>query len=562
MNDAEVDQAKRVALRAHADALVRTEDTEAIEALTPLEIKSIVHELQVHRLELEAQNEEVRCAHAKLERSRERYLDLYEHAPVGYLSLSEAGEVVAANLTSATLFGVPRGALLRTRLADRVLPPDQDTYFRERRALFEQGAARTFELRLLRPDGSHFWGRFSATVDGGRSVAQLALSDVTELRAAQDTLGSVDRLESLGTLAAGIAHDFNNVLTGVRGNLSLLEELTRSDQHARELVAEAHDACGAAVDLARQLLTFAKGGAPSLQIVDLRQIVRQASIFAARGSHCVCVCDFEEQPVRARVDPNQIGLVVQNLVLNAIQAMPKGGQISLRLRKRRIPADDPPALISGEYAELTVQDQGAGIPEQDLPRIFDPYFSTKTGGHGLGLTMVFSVVGRHLGQVRAGNAPTGGAEFTVRLPLTAAAPEVASASIPTAVPTPGRKILIVDDEPVVVAVLTRILLSLGHEVEATADGKLALEMWRNALGSARPFQVAITDLTIPGGMGGRAAVTELLKVDPSACVIACSGYSSDDVMSNAARYGFRGVLPKPFARAEVAAALNAALESK
>ncbi|HBL16336.1 MAG: hypothetical protein A2X36_02870 [Elusimicrobia bacterium GWA2_69_24] len=394
----------------------------------------------------------------------------------------------------------------------------------------------------------------------GRAVERVVhiSRDITEGRRKDRERLQLQKLESLGVLAGGIAHDFNNILTSILGNLSLLRVDLKSGEPL-ELAREAEDACQTAKGLARQLLTFASGGEPVVRTADVVSLVRSVAAFAVRGTGIKVVFSGEAGPLFARMDRDQVAQVVQNLCINAAQAMPQGGTITLVSSAIHLAAGALGSLPAGPYVRVTVQDAGTGIPAEILPRIFDPYFSTKGKGRGLGLAVCHSIVAKHGGALTVDSRPGEGARFTIALP--AAAPDSARQEVSAPPPpTPrGGRILVMDDDDAVARVLERMLRHLGYQAETVPDGRRTLEAYAAARDTGRPFAGVIMDLTIVGGMGGEEAVRLLLAADPEARVIVSSGYSNAPIMADYAAHGFCGVLSKPYRIEEVAAALSQAL---
>ena len=293
------------------------------------------------------------------------------------------------------------------------------------------------------------------------------------------------------------------------------------------------------------MLTFSSGGNPISANIDVAPLLRIAAGFAARGSGARCVIDTGDQPLPVYADKDQLTQIVQNLVINASQAMPDGGTITVHGALVDLAAGELPPLPGGRYVRCQVRDDGVGIPEANLPRIFDPYFTTKSKGHGLGLAVCHSIVVKHGGHIGVESRPGAGTCFTLHLPAIDPS-AVAASACPAPVRTGSGRVLVMDDDVQVSRVLRRMLERLGYRVECTADGAAAIAAYASADGAGDPFGLVIMDLTIAGGMGGREAMTRLRVRFPEVRAVVSSGYGTDPVMADASIYGFRGVLAKPY----------------
>ena len=365
---------------------------------------------------------------------------------------------------------------------------------------------------------------------GERSGSVIVIQDLSEIRKQEEKRMNQVRLESLGVLAGGIAHDFNNVLTMIQGNLSLMELEVDQGHPTREPLLEADIALQRARELSNQLLTFSKGGEPRQEVMALAPLVSNTVEMYLKGSKVKPKLDLDGS-LMANVDSTQMGQVFQNLVINAAQAMTNGGVLEVSLRR------------VGEWLEARFSDNGPGIPDAILDQIFDPYFSTKKTGSGLGLATSYSVISRHGGTLTAGKSSLGGAEFVVTLPIAELPADKRASQAPQAV---SHRALVMDDEHQVAKVTCRMLTRLGLEAASAKDGKEALRLYKEATEEGRPFSVVLIDLTVPHGMGGREMIEHLLKFDPEAKGVVASGYSADPVMGKWASYGFVGSLSKPY----------------
>lgn len=358
------------------------------------------------------------------------------------------------------------------------------------------------------------------------------------------------KLESLGVLAGGIAHDFNNLLTVVMGNLSLVLTEDSVDAEAKHFLRESERAAMRARDLTQQLLTFSKGGVPVRAAVLLPDIVREAAGFAQHGSTVRCDFTVASDLWPADADRGQVAQVVHNIVINATQAMPGGGVVHIALQNDHVTQTRPGALDAGRYVKMTISDTGEGISPEHLARIFDPYFTTKQRGSGLGLATVYSIIKKHLGHIEVSSSRGQGTTFRIWLPAATQVPEqVAPAA--GLIPRWTGRVLVMDDEAPIRDFMSALLHRMGFEVTAVGNGDAAVKEYAAARENGSPFSFVILDLTIPAGMGGAAAMEKLRVIDPHVRAIVSSGYSADPVIARYRSFGFCGLVPKPYSVDEV-----------
>ncbi|MEM7351696.1 MAG: ATP-binding protein, partial [Acidobacteriota bacterium] len=452
-------------------------------------------------------------------RSLDQILRLFEVEPTG-----EAGDKLPLpGADNPEIFEEPQSVLLRTQ---------------------------TGTDRLIEISGSPILSSI-----GGYTGLVLGFRDITQKQELEAEIAKSQKLEALGLLAGGIAHDFNNLLTVLLGNLSLLgTSSTPESQRARHL-EDAETAVLRARDLTQQLLTFSRGGAPVRKAASIVEVIHDSASFVMSGSKVRCDIDLVPDLWVVEIDAGQVSQVVNNLLINAIQAMPDGGTVRIAGRNTTTP---PLSLDSGKYVVIDVIDTGVGIPQRHQARVFDPYFSTKQQGRGLGLASAYSIAKQHDGLLTVQSQPGEGTVFSLYLP----ASTTQTLKRPAAHAKPGSgggRVLIMDDEAGVRHVTGSIVAQLGYRAELVADGREAIDRYREARGHERPYDVVIMDLTIPGGMGGQEAIVRLLELDPEVRAIVMSGYSNDPVLANFRDYGFLGVITKPFKSDDLARVLSEVL---
>ncbi len=418
------------------------------------------------------------------------------------------------------------------------------------------------ERRFRRGDGETAWGQMTWSPfddNEGNPSAVVVIQDITQRKLGEQGLLRAAKLESLGVLAGGIAHDFNNVLAAVLGTLEVASKQADAGPATRELIAEAQQAADHARGLAQQLVTFAKGGTPIKRLAALAPVIREATRFCARTVPGSVI--FEERLPSdlwlVEVDTGQVNQVFHNLLLNAAQAMPAGGRV--RIDAENVAAGTSPQapLSRGRYVCVRVRDEGAGIDPTHIDQIFDPYFTTKASGAGLGLAMTHSIIVRHGGHVAVESEPGKGATFSVYLPASDAALPVDPKGFVEA--QLRKRVLLMDDEELVRRMSKRILESIGFEVVDCSDGAAAVIEYDRARTAGRPFHAVLLDLIVRGGVGGVSAAAQLRAIDPSVKAVAVSGYSDDPAMAEPQQYGFIAAVAKPFTAAALGDAIRLAV---
>jgi PAS domain S-box-containing protein len=490
-------------------------------------------------------------AEEALRESEEKFRLVFEKAPLGIMHYDQTSTITDCNEKFAEIIGTPKEEFIGFNMMRQL----GDDKMRQAVAVSLKGEAGYYEgdylsvtAGKLTPVRAIFQPIFSS--DGVLSGGVTLFEDVSERQRAESERLQFNKLESLGTLAGGIAHDFNNILTAILGNIGLAALDDKIGLRVQDRLAQAEAACLRAQALSQQLLTFAKGGTPIKKLFSVTELLTESTAFSCAGSPVKCETSFPDNLWSIEADPGQIGQVFQNLIINAIQAMPTGGMIKVWAENLALGTSTDLPLSLGKYIKISVQDQGMGIPAEHLPRIFDPYFTTKQQGSGLGLASVYAIIKKHHGHIAVESKSGVGTTFFIYLP--------AVEQQATSQPAEDRellvgkgKILVMDDEEIVRHVLGRMLARLGYEAEFARDGRQAIEMFVQAHGSGQVFAAVILDLTVPGGMGGKETIERLLEIDPRVKAVVSSGYSDDPIMADFTKYGFSGVIAKPYKISEL-----------
>jgi PAS domain S-box-containing protein len=529
--------------------------------------------LETHAVPLRNEKEEVAAllgvtrditerknAEHALRQSEARFRAMIESASIGILVADiETRKFLYANPEICRLLGYSEQEFHSLSATDLAIPEELPDSIEGFQAHVE-GQLKATERTFRRKDGSTVKMSINSVrmeFDGRPSLVGF-FTDITEKLLLEEERLKAQKLESIGTLAGGIAHDFNNLLQGIFGYISMAKLTIDQREKSLAMLVQAEKALHQSVNLTSQLLTFSKGGKPVKKVIDLRTVIEDSVKFALSGSRVSYELSFGDDLCAVEADEGQIGQVVQNIILNAEQAMPLGGRIEIAARCV------PPFQASGlaltapdGLVEIVVRDQGTGIPPEHLPRIFDPYFTTKEKGSGLGLATAYSIVKNHDGMISVASELGKGSTFTIYLPATREVLGSAAASVSARCAT-GKKcrVLVMDDEPVVRVVAGELLRELGHEVEFAEHGDSAIEKYRRAKAEGRPFDAVILDLTIRGGKGGAEAMRELLAIDPGVKAIVSSGYSGDEVVATYRQHGFRAFLKKPYDMRELGRILD------
>lgn len=409
-----------------------------------------------------------------------------------------------------------------------------------------------------------YWRGRVVTGAGGVDGVVWSLEDITTRLHMEEELLRAKKLESIGVLAGGLAHDFNNLLLAIIGNISLAKRISGEQSEIFDLLDSAHKASDRAKDLTAKLLTFSSGGEPVKLTESLPSLLEESTKFVLSGSNVRCSFDFPDDLWSVKMDRSQINQVIQNLVVNANQAMPDGGMVSIVCENKMVDDDEVPGIGRGRYVCVSVQDQGVGIDPQIIDKIFDPYFSTKekdsNKGSGLGLSIVHSIISKHGGTIVVDSVPLEGSTFNIFLPaMNGRQPEKVIED--ERVTRGAGRILVMDDEEMIRSVVCNMLDHLGYTTVEAVDGEEAVALYKKSVQDGEKFDAVIMDLTVPGGMGGAEATSQLLGIDPRAKVIVSSGYSRDPVLDNFRSFGFCSIVSKPYQLQELSKILAQTLKN-
>jgi len=484
------------------------------------------------------------------ERDRaQRYLDV---AGVIMLVINANHKVELINRKGCEILGYSEAEILGKNWFDLTIPENERDTMKEiftRLMKGEEGQFKYFENPIITKQGEErtiAWTNTSLKDEKGTINGTLSSGlDVSERKKMEDEMQKAEKLESLGILAGGIAHDFNNTLTAILINISLAKMTLDNKERVAERLNEAEKAVNRAQNLTRQLLTFSKGGAPITKLASISELLRETAEFALSGSAVKAEFSSRDNLRNVEIDRGQVSQVIQNLIINAEQAMPKGGTIRISAENETIREKQKPPLKKGKYVKISIMDKGIGIPPAHIDRLFDPFFTTKQKGSGLGLTSAYSIIKSHSGLISVESKLGKGTTFTVYLPASEEKAAADQKKEPAVINLNG-KILVMDDEEMILEATGHLLRKIGCTVEIARDGHEAVKRYREARQAGSPFTAVILDLIVPGCMGGKETIRELLEIDPDVKAVVSSGYTTDKVMTNYREYGFAAAVSKPY----------------
>ena len=512
-------------------------------------------------------------ASAELERKRteealrdseERYRAIVENTYDLICETTQRGEFLYLSPNFREVLGYEPQELRGRNLYHWIHPADVPAAKAEFERAIESGKPGEAVFRYLQKNGEWRWfestGKALHTATGEIRIVVVS-RDITERKKIEEERLRASKLESVGVLAGGIAHDFNNLLTAIVGYLSLAKMSVRPGEELYQRLADAEKASLRAKGLTQQLLTFAKGGVPIKRTISIAELLKESASLVLRGSHMRCEFSLPADLWPVEADEGQISQVVNNLVINAQEAMPDGGVTRIQGENATIrPTEAVAGLTPGRYVKLSFRDEGGGIAAEHLPKIFDPYFTTKEKGSGLGLATCYSIIKNHEGAITVESQPGEGTTFRVYLPAGAHKSAVQK-PVDERLRAGRGKILVMDDEEAIRELLVQMLAVTGYTADVARDGAEAIELYQRVKAAGQPFDAVIMDLTVPGGMDGKEAVRRLSQIDPHIKAIVSSGYANDPVMAEYKKYGFKGMVTKPFKITELSEVLHVVLSS-
>jgi len=500
-------------------------------------------------------------AQEALQESQERYQGIYNAtSDTIFIHDAATGAIIDVNQAMLDMYGYTKEEALKLTVDNFSAgePPYTQNEADEKINAALLFGLQTFEWKAKRKNGELFWVEVALkfTEFHGKRFIIAAVRDISDRKQVEEELIKIKKLESIGVLAGGIAHDFNNILAAILGNISLANLLLKPDEvKVHSLLQEAEKASLRAKGLTQQLLTFSKGGEPVKSLASISDVIMDSTEFILRGSDVKCEYSFPDDLWHAEIDRGQISQVIQNIILNSSQAMPEGGIITIHCENYVYNGTLTLPIAAGDYIKVSLVDRGVGIPRDLLDKIYDPYFTTKHEGNGLGLAVTHSIIIQHKGHIAADSKQGQGTTVTIYLPAFKQKKLKEQKEEP--LPVGGKaKILFMDDDKMVRTMANEMLSHYGYEVFLAQDGQEAITLYRESLKDDAHIDLVIMDLTVPGGMGGKETIKEIIAANPQVKAIVSSGYSNNPIMANYGEYGFSAAVSKPYRQEELIKVIN------
>ncbi|MFO7604689.1 MAG: response regulator [Desulfurivibrionaceae bacterium] len=553
------------------DWINRGEEEVSSPQLSLNEGRELLQELNTYQIELELQNEDLRQTQAELDNARRKYTDLYDFAPISYLTLNEKGMISEANLTASELLGVPRARLLNRPLSAFIVDDDQNIYFQCRKKLLRSGEKQTGEVRIRRSNGTILpvlmEGVINARLDGDSGQFRVIIMNISRRKELEAELFEFRKMEAIGSLAAGIAHDFNNILTSCLGYAEMAMEEVGENSKARQDIEQVITAAHRATELVKRIHTFSRQGIEAKKPLAPAPVVKEALqlLRASLPATVEIVEEIDDNSGLIIAAPNMIHQIMINLGTNAFHAMEgEKGILSIKTARVKLRENDLPAapeLRPGNYMELTVKDTGHGMDRATVERIFDPYFTTKKvdKGSGMGMSLIHGIVKDCGGFLKIESAPDRGTSVSIYFPIVGETEEreVEKGNVPIELPSTGNEhILLVDDEKNIARIFKQILEQFGYKVTAHFSSIETLETFRAAPDS---FDLVLTDQRMPWQSGMELAA-RIREIRPDMPIVLCTGYSSSIDEKEAEEIGIKRIIMKPIGAAALAKNIREVLD--
>ncbi len=532
---------------------------------TAEELEAMNEELTAINEELENTQQELLISNSNLQKETAQLQTILSSITDGIITTDDKGTITSINYAALKLFGV-KDDVIGKQFASCCILYNAKTgipYEDPVTQVLQQGKpVSLYRNTIIRNNGDTYYAYIVCNplyIANKIAGCIIVIRNITDLVHYEDEMVKTAKYESLSIFAGGIAHDFNNMLSAILGNISIIEHLTQNDKIINA-AGRAQKAIFKARDLTTQLLAFSKGGAPVKTSASLINIIKDTAEFVLSGSAIQCRFIISDDLHNALIDPAQISQVIHNIILNARQAI--GQQGTITITANNVVVNDPSLPISGEFIEITIHNTGEGIPPDIMPYIFDPFFTTRKDGHGLGLSIVYSIIKRHDGHITVESSNEGTC-FTLYLPKAESIPKIKAAKQhDSSYLTPSLSIVIMDDDEMVTESLKEMLSLQGCHVISVRDGDAAVNAAVQAVKQNKPFDIAILDLTIQGGKGGVDSIRELKAIVPCCKFIASTGYTNEAILSNFKEYGFDAILPKPYTFNELIKVLSSLINNQ
>ncbi|HQQ49736.1 MAG TPA: ATP-binding protein [Spirochaetota bacterium] len=531
---------------------------------TAEELEAMNEELTAINEELENTQQELLTSNSNLQKETAQLQTILSSITDGIITTDDKGTITSINYAALKLFGF-KDDVIGKQFASCCILYNAKTgipYEDPVTQVLQQGKpVSLYRNTIIRNNGDTYYAYIVCNplyIANKIAGCIIVIRNITDLVHYEDEMVKTAKYESLSIFAGGIAHDFNNMLSAILGNISIIEHLTQNDKIINA-AGRAQKAIFKARDLTTQLLAFSKGGAPVKTSASLVNIIKDTAEFVLSGSAIQCRFIISDDLHNALIDPAQISQVIHNIILNARQAI--GQQGTITITANNVVVNDPSLPISGEFIEITIHNTGEGIPPDIMPYIFDPFFTTRKDGHGLGLSIVYSIIKRHDGHVTVESSNEGTC-FTLYLPKAELIQKKAAQQHDSIYSTPSLYIVIMDDDEMVTESLREMLSLQGCDVMTVRDGDAAVKVASQAVKQNKPFDIAILDLTIKGGKGGVDSIRELKAILPNCKFIASTGYTNEAILSNFKEYGFDAILPKPYTFNELIKVLSSLINNQ